>query len=80
MRRNDRRVSAVCVSIDEKPVRRCARQLIARQSVDASVSIDEKPVRRCAARVSSMTGIAIECPSMRNPSGGAPAKPESLHR
>ena len=36
------------VSIDEKPVRRCARAKWA--SLDAAyVSIDEKPVRRCAA-------------------------------
>ena len=39
-----------------------------------AVSIDEKPVRRCAV-FSAVTGESvISCPSMRNPSGGAPGR------
>src|SRR6185437_2827292 len=36
------------------------------------VSIDEKPVRRCARHVVEIENRRKKCPSMRNPSGGAP--------
>ena len=37
-----------CVSIDEKPVRRCAPPGSGEAKAANEVSIDEKPVRRCA--------------------------------
>ena len=36
------------VSIDEKPVRRCAEAFWSKAAAPRLVSIDEKPVRRCA--------------------------------
>jgi len=43
-------LSVLRVSIDEKPVRRCA-MAAAPDLLESLVSIDEKPVRRCASHV-----------------------------
>ena len=59
------------MSIDEKPVRRCAHLWLTNEQGDC-VSIDEKPVRRCAPKDIHREDADGECPSMRNPSGGAP--------
>ena len=60
------------VSIDEKPVRRCARSRARASPRRPKVSIDEKPVRRCAGTGAQKLESVLLCPSMRNPSGGAP--------
>ena len=62
------------VSIDEKPVRRCALDEFGELTFAEFVSIDEKPVRRCALTSSDGANVGSSCPSMRNPSGGAPMK------
>ena len=69
--RESLRRSSLTVSIDEKPVRRCARVTHFSWNLYA-VSIDEKPVRRCASSMPTRWLVPIGCPSMRNPSGGAP--------
>ena len=60
------------VSIDEKPVRRCATTAPDVDFTNPRVSIDEKPVRRCAEPKPEPGDPVMPCPSMRNPSGGAP--------
>ncbi len=60
------------MSIDEKPVSRCAF-LVPELGNTSQVSIDEKPVSRCAENCASDNPEPLQCPSMRNPSAGAPA-------
>ena len=57
--------NAIRVSIDEKPVRRCAPCVLLRRICKCGI-IDEKPVRQCAP-AAPVSRTPLPCPSMRNP-------------